>query len=126
WGFRYYKTIRPLVGDLPPVRIWKGKANRAAVVPGETAPDGSLAFTAQTDRGGALYWETEFQEAVTAPLSAGTAVGALVFYDNTGELRRVPLITAGDIEEGGFFKRLWDSVRLYFKALGSKIAKKLA
>jgi D-alanyl-D-alanine carboxypeptidase (penicillin-binding protein 5/6) len=120
WGFEHYKTLRPVISGLPPVRVWKGKANYAAAVPGETAPDGSLAFTARTGRGGSLHWEAEPGEAITAPLPAGSPVGTLVFYDEIGELRRVPLAAGEDIEAGGFFKRLWDSIVLFFKGLAKK------
>jgi D-alanyl-D-alanine carboxypeptidase (penicillin-binding protein 5/6) len=121
WGFEHYKTLRPVINDLPPVRIWKGKTNFAAVLPGETAPDGSLAFTARTGRGNILFWETEPEKTAAAPLPAGSPVGALVFYDGIGELRRIPLVTGEDIEEGGFFKRLWDSIRLFLRGLAEKI-----
>jgi D-alanyl-D-alanine carboxypeptidase len=44
-------------------------------------------------------------------------VGALVFSDSLGELRRVPVVTTENVEQGGFFKRLIDSVRLFFRAV---------
>jgi D-alanyl-D-alanine carboxypeptidase len=44
-------------------------------------------------------------------------VGSLVFYDTIGELRRIPLVMGEDIEAGGFFRRLWDSIRLFFQGL---------
>ena len=53
-----------------------------------------------------------------APLSGGSVVGDLVLYDDMGELRRIPLVTMQRVEQGGFFKRLWDSIRLFFRSLG--------
>jgi len=109
WAFERYKTIRPDVGALEPVHVWKGKDNYADIVPEEP-----LNFTALTERGGNLYWEIELDEPVIAPFNAGQAVGRLVLYDSLGELRRVTLVTAQKAEKGGFFKRLFDSIRLFF------------
>jgi D-alanyl-D-alanine carboxypeptidase (penicillin-binding protein 5/6) len=109
WAFEHYKTIRPDVGALPPARIWKGKDNYADIV-----PEAPLDFTALAERGSGLFWEIELEEPIIAPLYAGQAVGRLVLYDSLGELRRVTLVTAQNAEKGGFFKRLFDSIRLFF------------
>jgi len=109
WAFERYKTIRPDIGALPPVRIWKGKDNYAMI-----APEEQLDFTALAERGRQLSWETELEEPLVAPLYAGQKVGSLVLYDNLGELRRVTLVAAQNAERGGFFKRLFDSIRLFF------------
>jgi len=109
WAFARYRTIRPDIGELPPVRIWKGKDNYADIVPEEP-----LNFTALAERGNRLFWEIELEEPIVAPLQAGQAVGRLVLYDSSGELRRVTLVAAENAEKGGFFKRLFDSIRLFF------------
>ncbi|MDR1373930.1 MAG: D-alanyl-D-alanine carboxypeptidase [Treponema sp.] len=110
WAFDHYKTIRPGIGELPPVRVWKGKSRQGRVVPGA-----ALKFTALTGRGGGFRWETETDDPLVAPLPAGSPAGQLIFYDNAGELRRIPLIMGETIEAGGFFRRLWDSIRLFFR-----------
>jgi D-alanyl-D-alanine carboxypeptidase (penicillin-binding protein 5/6) len=99
--------------ELPPARIWKGEDDYVPVLPGE-----SLVFTAPTERGTSLRWEREFEEPLIAPLPAGTTAGSLVLYDDQGELRRFPLVTAEAAAEGNLFKRLWDSVRLFFQTPG--------
>jgi D-alanyl-D-alanine carboxypeptidase (penicillin-binding protein 5/6) len=113
WAFDRYQTIRPETGELPPARVWKGKIRRGRIVPGT-----ALAFTALTSRGEGLRWETEMDDPLVAPLPAGSPAGSLVFYDNAGELRRIPLVMGEDVEAGGFFRRLWDSIRLFFKRKG--------
>ena len=112
WAFDRYKTIRPVIGALQPARIWKGKDNYADITPEEP-----LNFTALTERGSRLSWEIELEEPLVAPLHAGQAVGCLVFYDSLGELRRVTLVTAQNAEKGGFFKKLFDSIRLFFNKI---------
>ena len=74
-----------------------------------------LDFTAPVDRGENLSWNIEKTAPLMAPLPAGSYAGNLVLCDSLGELRRVPLVTARGIEQGGFFKRLFDSIRLFFQ-----------
>jgi D-alanyl-D-alanine carboxypeptidase (penicillin-binding protein 5/6) len=114
WAFEHYRTLRPEPGELPPLRIWKGKKNLVPVRPGA-----ALEFTVLAGRGHSLRWELEEAHPLLAPLPAGSPVGTLTFYDSLGELRRIDLVSAEDIEEGGFFKRLWDSLGLFFQNLFS-------
>jgi D-alanyl-D-alanine carboxypeptidase (penicillin-binding protein 5/6) len=110
WAFANYKTVRPLEPEFPPARIWKGKTNFTDLVAGEP-----LQFTAPTGRADRLYLRTELIDPLIAPLPAGSPAGELVLYDDLGEVRRIPLITVTEAEQGGFFKRLWDSIRLFFR-----------
>ena len=112
WAFTHYKTLRPPPPDIPPARVWKGKTDALDLLPGE-----ALECTALTGQGEGLRWEIAGQDPVIAPVTAGDPLGELVLYDNAGELRRIPLLAASDIDRGGFFKRLWDTVRLFFRGL---------
>jgi D-alanyl-D-alanine carboxypeptidase (penicillin-binding protein 5/6) len=109
WAFARYKTVRPLNPELDPVRVWKGTADFAGLAAAEP-----LEFTAPVERAEKLYFRTELTGTLIAPLPAGSAAGDLVLYDDLGELRRIPLVTAVETEQGGFFKRVWDSIRLFF------------
>jgi D-alanyl-D-alanine carboxypeptidase (penicillin-binding protein 5/6) len=121
WGFNHFRTLRPLTPPLEPVQIWKGKTGTVRLIPveGEAAGDGrfALEFTTYTDRGEGLRWETMVDDPLIAPLPAGTAVGDLVLYDTMGELRRVTLVTAEPLEQGGFFKRLWHAIQLFLRSV---------
>ncbi|MDR0561507.1 MAG: D-alanyl-D-alanine carboxypeptidase [Spirochaetaceae bacterium] len=116
WGFAHFKTLRPTPEPLPPLRIWKGKKDTV-----EIGTDEPMIFTIAADRGNRLRWQTEnIADPLIAPLSAGSQIGELVLYDEAGELRRFPLCTAVEIEQGGFFKRFWDGIRLFFRSLKTK------
>ncbi|MFP3089835.1 D-alanyl-D-alanine carboxypeptidase [Treponema sp. TIM-1] len=112
WAFTHYKTLRPPSPVIPPARVWKGKENSLELYPAEV-----LECTALVDQGEGLHWEIELQDPVIAPIAAGAPLGELILYDKTGELRRIPLAAASEIEQGGFFKRLWDTIRLFFRGL---------
>jgi D-alanyl-D-alanine carboxypeptidase (penicillin-binding protein 5/6) len=47
-------------------------------------------------------------------------VGDIILSDDQGELRRIPLLTAREYGEGNFFKRIWDSIRLFFRRPGKR------
>lgn len=115
WGFENFKTLRPVVEHLDPVRVWKGRADYADIAPAE-----ATAFTVPANRGNRVFWEVVRTEPVLAPLAAGTVLGELVISDEAGELRRIPLASGTDIPEGGFFKRLWDTLVLFFRGLSSR------
>ena len=110
WAFANYRTVKPKPDAPQPVRVWKGRENFTGLVWGEP-----LDFTALAERGENLSWRFELTDPLIAPLPAGSKAGNLVLYDSLGELRRVPLLTARGVEQGGFLKRLLDSIRLFFR-----------
>jgi D-alanyl-D-alanine carboxypeptidase (penicillin-binding protein 5/6) len=113
WGFGNFKTLKPQLPGLEPVRVWKAKVKTAALLPGA-----ETARTILRNRGNGLRFETLINEPVIAPLPAGSAVGELLFFDDGGELYRVPLVLKDSLERGNVFKRIWDSIRLFFMGLG--------
>jgi D-alanyl-D-alanine carboxypeptidase (penicillin-binding protein 5/6) len=115
WAFDQYRTVRPLIGELDPAPLWKGKQREVRLNIAET-----LDFTGPRDRGRQLYLSTELIDPLTAPLSAGETVGTLVLSDDLGELRRIPLLTAEDYPQGGILRRIWDSIRLFFREISRK------
>jgi D-alanyl-D-alanine carboxypeptidase (penicillin-binding protein 5/6) len=115
WAFNNYKTVFPPVPVLDTPRVWKGKTDYVSLSLGDT-----LEFTSRTDRADPLYFRVEVLDPLIAPLPAGTSVGDLIYYDSAGELRRIPLLTNEEIEAGGFFKRLLDTIRLFFRDLFAK------
>ncbi len=116
WGFAHFRTIRPVVEHLDPIRIWKGQRNEVALVP--TAP---LEFTAGNDRAETVTWELRRNPAPVAPIAEGDTLAELVFSDQFGELRRVPLAAASEVRQGNIWKRAFDSVALFFLKLFGRI-----
>jgi D-alanyl-D-alanine carboxypeptidase (penicillin-binding protein 5/6) len=110
WAFANYKTLRPPAPEIPDARVWKSKRKTAAL-----RPAGDIVTTVSASRGVDLNWEIELVAPLIAPLSAGTEAGKLRLYDRNGLLREIPLVTAEDAERGGFWRRLWDSIVLFFR-----------
>ncbi len=58
----------------------------------------------------ASYTLTEPQ--LTAPLKKGQVVGTIDFQLNGKSIEQRPLIVMENVEEGGFFGRMWDFVMM--------------
>ena len=110
WAFANYRTVKLDIGAMEAVRVWKGKENYVGLVPASP-----LRFTTLAERGEEISWHVTLREPIIAPLPARSPVGDLVIYDRLGELRNIPLVTVRDMEKGGFFKWLFDSIRLFFR-----------
>jgi D-alanyl-D-alanine carboxypeptidase (penicillin-binding protein 5/6) len=115
WAFGAFRTIRPVIGEPEPARLWKGKGGHVRLIPG-----GPAEFTAPADRGRSLWMAAELTDPIIAPVPADHPLGNLIISDERGELHRIPLHSAGAYEAGGFFKRFWDSLRLFFRGLFQK------
>jgi D-alanyl-D-alanine carboxypeptidase (penicillin-binding protein 5/6) len=110
WGFENFKTLRPGIGLLPTVRIWKSKEKYGSL---KLSKDPM--FTVSARRAGVLLIETELVPILEAPLAAGDRCGVLIISDEIGELRRIPLVLEKEAGRGNFFRVLFDSIRLFFK-----------
>jgi D-alanyl-D-alanine carboxypeptidase (penicillin-binding protein 5/6) len=113
WAFAHYKTLRPALPAIPPVRVWKGREAALDLVPAS-----GPVCTVLAHRGSApLRWEIEVRNPVIAPVTAAAPLGQLILSDREGELRRIPLLAASAVEQGGFFKRLWDTLVLFLTGM---------
>jgi D-alanyl-D-alanine carboxypeptidase (penicillin-binding protein 5/6) len=112
WAFENFKTVRPVIDGIEKQPLWKGRANTVELILAD-----SVDFTSPVNRANSLSFETFIPQPLIAPLSAGAFAGYYIISDEYGELHRVPLITAYNNERGNIFKRIWHSIRLFFKKL---------
>jgi D-alanyl-D-alanine carboxypeptidase (penicillin-binding protein 5/6) len=112
WAYTNYKTLRPPPPELPDARIWKSRQKTVAL-----KPAADITTTISAFRGTDPGWEIELLSPIIAPLPAGTEVGKLRLSDQDGFLREISLITTEEAERGGFWRRLWDSIVLFFQGL---------
>jgi D-alanyl-D-alanine carboxypeptidase (penicillin-binding protein 5/6) len=112
WAFNNFKTVRPYIPEIPPARVWKGRVNH---VPLEV-PEDVRALTVLADRGEDIRCEVTV-DALMAPLPAGFPAGHITFYDSDERIAGADLLTPEEIPAGNFFKRVWDSILLFFLSL---------
>jgi len=107
WGFANFTTAKPAVPELKTVRVWKGAANEVAL-----EPDRPVLLTVAKGQETKLIPTVHQEESVTAPVKKGDKLGELIYSADGKEVAKFNLLASQDIKQGGFFKRLWDTIRL--------------
>ncbi|SNC76358.1 D-alanyl-D-alanine carboxypeptidase (penicillin-binding protein 5/6) [Marinobacter sp. es.048] len=114
YGFRYYESERLFRSgqELIEARVWGGQADQLSVGMTEdvyvTIPRGSRNDLEST---------VDLDSVIKAPINVGDELGRVkVSYD--GEvLVDQPVLALTEVPEGGFFKRIWDAIKLFFVQL---------
>ncbi|MFP5382394.1 MAG: serine-type D-Ala-D-Ala carboxypeptidase, partial [Gammaproteobacteria bacterium] len=52
-----------------------------------------------------------------APVKQGQVIGKVEVLQGDTVLNQADIVAMETVEEGGFFRRVWDSIRLFFKAI---------
>ncbi|MFN3749740.1 MAG: D-alanyl-D-alanine carboxypeptidase family protein [Thiobacillus sp.] len=96
------------------VDVWKGAARS---VKAGVAQD----FAAALPKRGSAGYQTRVvlnEGELIAPVKAGAPLGRLELVGAAGQVvLQAPLVALEAVEEGGFFRRVWDSIRLFFRGL---------
>jgi D-alanyl-D-alanine carboxypeptidase (penicillin-binding protein 5/6) len=113
YGFRFYETVIPYkAGDsFVSQRIFMGDR--------ETVDLGILNDTPITiPRGQRKNLEANFEldKKLEAPLAKGQVVGKVYLQLDDEDIAQYPLVTLQEINEGGFFDRMVDYVKLQFSS----------
>lgn len=114
YGFRYFDTRRLYESGTELIRskLWAAQQDEIALGVRDdvylTIPRG------QQDK---LKAEMRMDDVISGPVTAGTEYGELVVSLDGEELLREPLVALQDIEQAGFFKRIWHSLMLFFIGL---------
>lgn len=112
WGFENFKTLKPELPSLGPVRVYKGDKAELNVVSAE-----SLAKTVRLDRGTNLRYKIEYPATLIAPIPKGTRVGELIISDDKGELERLTLQANETVQRGNIFVQIIDSLKLLYHSI---------
>jgi D-alanyl-D-alanine carboxypeptidase (penicillin-binding protein 5/6) len=114
YGFRYFEThqLYSQGQKLSDNQVWAGGADSV-----ELGVEREIHLTIPRGKHDALKAVMNIDEVIKAPVTKGKEYGELVISLDGEELLREPLIALQSIEEGGFFKRLWDAVALFFSQL---------
>ncbi len=107
YGFRNFALIQPFPKDQPvtTVKVWKGLQDSLSLFPAEEA---TLLVT-QKEKG-AIRWQIEAPQEVTAPIANLQVLGKMVFYIADQPKKTVALLSHEEIARAGWFKSLWQSI----------------
>lgn len=114
YGFRFFesRTFYRKAETLVQAQVWKGQA--AQVNAGLLS---DLALTVPRGQADKLTAEAILNKDILAPLQAGDSVGKVEIRLDGELLHEADLVALQPVEEGGFFRRLWDGIRLFFSNL---------
>ncbi|MCQ4346232.1 D-alanyl-D-alanine carboxypeptidase [Pseudomonas stutzeri] len=114
YGFRFFETRQFYAkgAELTQAPVWKGAARQLRA---GLADDLTLTLPrGQMDK---LQASMSLQPMIEAPVAAGQEVGRVEVRLGETVVHSAPLVALEAVEEGGFFRRLWDSIRLFFYGL---------
>jgi D-alanyl-D-alanine carboxypeptidase (penicillin-binding protein 5/6) len=116
YGFNFFdsKTFYKKGETVQSVAVWKGAAR---TVKAGVAND----FAAALPKRGSEGYQARIvlaKDDVVAPVATGAPLGRVELVGADGKVvMQAPLVALEAVEEGGFFRRIWDSIRLLFKGL---------
>ncbi|MFC0709648.1 D-alanyl-D-alanine carboxypeptidase family protein [Azorhizophilus paspali] len=114
YGFRFFETQTFFQKNVELARspVWKGANNEVRIGLAE-----DLTLTLPRNQLKQVTTTSAFEPQLIAPIQQGAVVGKVEVRLGEQVLRSVDLIALEAVEEGGLFRRLWDSIRLFFYSL---------
>lgn len=111
YGFRYYESARiySTAQELMESRVWRGEQDQIAL-----GVDEELYLTIPQGSKGKLQSEVEVDSVIEAPVAVGDELGRIRVMLDGEVLAERPLLALEPVPEGGLFKRLLDSIKLFF------------
>jgi len=111
YGFRFFetRTFYQQGTELATARVWKGREDQVSA---GLASD--LTLTLQRGQAEKLQASMVFNPELTAPIAQGDVIGMVEVRDGDQVVYSTDLIALQAVEEGGLFRRFWDSIRLFF------------
>ena len=116
YGFRYFQTqqLYQAGQQVSTSRVWAGKAQEVTLgIPN------NIVLTLPKGREQALQANMHINEIIKAPITAGQELGNLTVELDGQLLVNTPIVALQAVEEAGFFARLMDNLRLFFRNLFS-------
>ncbi|MBY6072664.1 D-alanyl-D-alanine carboxypeptidase [Marinobacter salsuginis] len=114
YGFRYYESERLFQSgqELIEARVWGGQTDQLSVGMTKdvyvTIPRGSRNDLEST---------VDLDSVIKAPIKVGDELGRVKVSYNGEVLVDQPVLALTEVPEGGFFKRIWDAIKLFFVQL---------
>ncbi|MCF7982433.1 MAG: D-alanyl-D-alanine carboxypeptidase [Pseudomonadales bacterium] len=114
YGFRYYETHKLYSANemLNQPRVWGGVVDSVKL---GVAND--LYVTIPRGQKEALAASLDVDTVIEAPISSADQFGVVKVKLGEQTLTQTPLIALESVKEGGFFKRIWDQIVLFFVQL---------
>ena len=112
YGFQFYDNVRLYEKNqtVSSLEVWKGSENRL-----KAGFQSDMFVTLPRGQSDKVKAEFISQQPLVAPISAGQRVGTLRVMVEGGLLAEYPVVALENIGLAGYFGRIWDTFRLWFK-----------
>ena len=113
WGFRFFETHRLYEAGkaIAQQRVWKSTTKEVQL--GVAEP---LLVGVPRGRYGDLKPTMDVPKLLEAPITKGQAIGTVKVTLDGKLVAQAPLVALNDVEQGGFFRRLWDSLMMWWES----------
>jgi D-alanyl-D-alanine carboxypeptidase (penicillin-binding protein 5/6) len=113
WGFRFFETHKLYdVGKaIATQKLWKGAADQISL--GVAEP---MLVTVPRGKYGQLKPSMDVPKTLVAPITKGQKIGTVKVVLDGKVIAQRPLVAIAAVEEGGFFKRLWDEFWMWWES----------
>lgn len=114
YGFRFFEThtFYQKGVELAQTKVWKGETDKVSAGLGK-----DLAMTVPRGQLQKLQASMTFDPQLVAPVQQGDVVGKVEVSNDGKVIHTADLIALQPVEEGGLFRRFWDSIRMFFTSL---------
>ena len=112
WGFRFFETVSPLKAgrEFASEPVWFGDTDRA-----QLGVDKDVYLTIPRGRMKDLKASYTLNSTeLDAPLAKNQVVGTINFQHDGKTIEQRPLVVLNEVQEGGFFSRMIDHIKLMF------------
>ncbi|MBU3055482.1 D-alanyl-D-alanine carboxypeptidase family protein [Pseudomonas indica] len=114
YGFRFFETqtFYQKGAELAQAQVWKGSARQV-----KAGLNQDLTLTLPKGQLKKLAASMTLEPQLVAPIQKGDVIGKVEVKLGDEVVHSADLVALEGVEEGGFFRRLWDSIRLFFYGL---------
>lgn len=114
YGFRYFESRKIYQAEevLSTAKVWLGKSESVNL-----SLDKDLFLTLPRGSKGELKVNIRTDEVLKAPIKKGQALGQITISHNGEVLADRPLLAQENVDEAGFFSRIWDHIKLFLVRL---------
>lgn len=113
WGFRFYETHTLYAANkqVAKQKVWKGQTGEVRL--GVAEP---MLVSVPRGRYAQLKPSMDVPKTLVAPIKKGQKVGVAKVSLDGKVIAQAPLVAINAVEEGGFFKRLWDEFWMWWES----------
>ena len=114
YGFRFFETqsFYKKGTELAKAPVWKGDSREV-----QAGLANDLTMTLPRGQAKKLHAEMVLNPQLIAPIAQGQVIGKVEVKLDDKVVHTADLVALQPVEEGGLFRRLWDSIRLFFYGL---------